>query len=132
MVIAYGYDSIFYILFLHYIVVRESKSIFRGAAFLQFICQRLLLILLAVRLIGPWFLKRCMIHEQGLKNHAHVCSVDKTKRSYWLSIPRNNHWTLGLSNISQGTTSESRATPKIITCSSYRLRKIRARQPTCK
>ena len=31
-----------------------------------------------------------------------------------------------------GTTSESRATPKTIRCSSYRLRKIRARQPICK
>ena len=32
----------------------------------------------------------------------------------------------------EGTISESRATPKTIRCSSYRLRKIRARQPTCK
>ena len=35
MVIAYD------ILFLHYIVVRESKSIFRGTAFLQFRGQKI-------------------------------------------------------------------------------------------
>ena len=51
--------------------------------------KRLLLMVLAVRPIGPWFLKK--LYEQGLKNHAHVCSVDKTRRSYWLSIPRNKH-----------------------------------------
>ena len=39
MVIAY--DRIFYILFLHDIAVRESKRIFRGAAFLQFRGQKI-------------------------------------------------------------------------------------------
>ena len=57
MVIAY--DSIFYILFLHYIV-RESKNIFRGAAFYNSEAKRLLLMVLAVRPIGPWFLKSCL------------------------------------------------------------------------
>ena len=58
--------------------------------------KRLLLMVLAHRAM---IFKK--LYEQGLKNHAHVCSVDKTRRSYWLSIPSNKHWTLGLSDISQ-------------------------------
>ena len=66
-----------------YIVVRESKSIFRGAAFLQFRGQKIAadgVSRQAHRQASGHGIKK--LYEQGLKNHADVWSVDKARCSY--------------------------------------------------
>ena len=90
------------VLFIYYIYTCIILLSERAKVFIEVLhfynseAKRLLLMVLAVR---PMVFKK--LHEQGLINHANVCSVDKTRHSLWLSIPRNKHWTLGLSDISQ-------------------------------
>ena len=86
-----GYDSIFYILFLHDIVVRESKSIFRGAAFLQFRGQKIAADGVSRQAHRTMVFKK--LYEQGLKTRACVlCGQNQT--FILASIPRNKHWTV--------------------------------------
>ena len=61
--------------------------------------KRLLMMVLAVKPIEPWFLKSCM--NKALRIMRMCALWTEPDVHYWLSIPRNKHWTLGLSDISQ-------------------------------
>ena len=79
--------------------VLYDQSLIEVLHFYNSEAKRLLLMVLVVRPIGPWFLKSCM--NKALRIMCMCALWTKPDVHYWLSIPRNKHWTLGLSDISQ-------------------------------
>ena len=72
--------SIFFKYYSCIILLSEGAKVFIEVLhFYNSEAKRLLLMVLAVRPIRAMAFKK--LYEQGLKNHAHVCSVDKTRRS---------------------------------------------------